>query len=82
VNGELPAHLVEDHVVVPPAVQFQARQAGVPAVLAVHHVVRLARGRGLVTAAGELARLVPQGDQPAQVDRDVVGLAVVCILYL
>ena len=36
---------------VPPAVQFQARQARVPAVLAVHHVVRLAPGRGLVAAA-------------------------------
>jgi hypothetical protein len=48
----------------------------------VHHVVRLTRGRGLVAAAGELTRLVPQGHQPPQVDRDVVGLAVVCILYL
>ena len=31
-------------------------------------------GRGLVAAAGVLARLVPQGDQAPQVDRYVVGL--------
>jgi len=82
VDGECPAHLVEDHVVMPPAVVFQVGQAGVPAVGPVHHVVRLTPGRRLVTAAGELAPLVPQRHQAAQVDRDVVGLAVVRVLYL
>ena len=53
-----------------------------PAVGAVHHVVRFAAGGGLVAAAGELAGLVAQGDQAAQVDGDVVGLALVRILYL
>jgi len=67
---------------VPPTVILQARQAGVPAVGAVHHVVRFAAGGGLVAAAGELAGLVAQGDQAAQVDGDVVGLALVRILYL
>jgi hypothetical protein len=33
-------------------------------------------------SAGELAALVPLRDQAPQVDRDVIGLAVVCILYL
>jgi len=82
VDGELPAHLVQHHVMVPPAVILQACQAGVPAVGAVHHVVRFAAGGGLVAAAGELAGLVAQGDQAAQVDGDVVGLALVRILYL
>ena len=54
VDGELPAHLVEHHVVVPPTVKFQARQARVPAVLAVHDMVRFAAGGGLVAAAGIL----------------------------
>jgi hypothetical protein len=75
VDGELPAHLVQHHVMMPPAVLFQARQARVPAVLAVHHMVGFAAGGRLVAAAGELARLVPQGDKAAQVERDVVGLA-------
>jgi hypothetical protein len=49
-------------VVVPPTVKFQACQAGVPAVLAVHHVVGFAAGGGLVAAAGELAPLAaPRG---------------------
>ena len=82
VDGQLPAHLVQHHVMVPVTVNFQARQAGVPAVLAVHHMVRFAAGGGLGAAAGELAPLVPQGHQPAQVDRDVVGLALVRVLYL
>ena len=51
VDGELPAHLVQHHVMVPPAVILQARQAGAPAVGAVHHVVRFAAGGGLVAAA-------------------------------
>ncbi len=66
----------------PVTVILEVRQAGVPAVLAVHHVVRFTPGCRLVAAAGELAPLVPQGHQEAQVDGDVVGLAVVRILYL
>ncbi len=81
-DGECPSHLVEHNVMMPPAIQFQVRQAGVPAVLAVHHMVRFTAGGGLGAAAGELAPLVPQGHQPAQVDGDVVGLALVLILYL
>jgi len=82
VDGEFPAHLVEHHVMMPPAIVLEVGQAGVAAVLAVDHVVRFAAGGGLGAAAGELAPLVPQGHQPAQVDRDVVGLALVRILYL
>ena len=41
------------HHVVVPAVILEICQAGVPAVLAVHHVMRLAAG-GLVAAAGVL----------------------------
>ena len=37
-------------------------------------VVGLTAGRRLVTAAGELARLIPQRDQAPQVDRDLVAL--------
>jgi hypothetical protein len=81
-EDQLPAHLVQDHEVVPMTVVLQAGQTGPAAVRAVHHVVRLASGRGLVAAAGELAMLVPQRDQPAQVEGDVVGLALVRILYL
>jgi hypothetical protein len=66
---------MEYHVVVPPAIVLQVRQAGPAAVGAVHHVVGFASGDGLVAAAGVLAALVPQGDQPAQMNRDVVGLA-------
>jgi hypothetical protein len=33
-------------------------------------------------SAGELAALVAQRDQVAEMNRDVVGLALVCILYL
>jgi hypothetical protein len=82
VDGECPAQLVQYDVVVPVAVELEAVQAGVAAVGAVYHVVRLAGAGGLVAAAGELARLVPQRHQPPQVQRDVIGLAVVCILYL
>jgi hypothetical protein len=39
----------------------------------VHHVVRLAPGGRLVTAARVLAALVPQRDQPPQVRRDLAG---------
>ncbi len=66
----------------PPTVVLEVGQAGVAAVLAVHHVVRFTPGGGLGAAAGELAGLVPQGDQAAQVEGDVVGLALVRILYL
>ena len=74
INGQFPAHLVQHHVMVPPTKILQIGQAGPPAVLAVHHVVRLTSGRGLVTAAGELAPLVPQRHQPPQVGRYLVGL--------
>jgi hypothetical protein len=74
-HGQGPTHLVQHHVVVPPAPVLEASQACVPAVGAVDHVVRFAGGRGLVAAAWELARLVPQRHQAPQVHRDVVGLA-------
>jgi hypothetical protein len=82
VDDQLPAELVQHDVVMPPAPVLQAGQAGAAAVGAVHHVVRFARGGRLVTAAGELAPLVAQRDQAAQVDRDVVSSALVRILYL
>src|SRR5580698_6567369 len=75
VDGQGPAEFVQDDVVVPPAVAFEVVQAGVAAVCAVDHVVGFAAGGGLVAAAGVLAVLVPQGDQAAQVGRDLVGLA-------
>jgi hypothetical protein len=82
VDGQAPAELVQDDVVVPPAKVFEIGEAGVAAVGAVLDVVRFAAGRGLVAAAGVLARLIPQGDQAPQVEGDVVGLALVRILYL
>jgi hypothetical protein len=57
-DGELPAHLVEHHVMVP-AVILEVDQAGPAAVLPVHDVVRLASGRGLVAAA----LVLPQSTQ-------------------
>jgi hypothetical protein len=81
-HGQRPAHLVQHHVVVPPAVAFQAGQAGAAAVGPVHHMMGFAAGGRLVAAAGELTRLIPERDQAAQVDRDVVGLALVRFLYL
>jgi hypothetical protein len=74
VGGQDPAHLVEHHVMVPPVV-LEVGEAGPASAGAVDDVVGFASRRGLVTAAGELAGLVPQRDQPPQVDRDVVGLA-------
>jgi hypothetical protein len=82
VDGQVPAELVQDDVVVPPAVVLEVGQAGVAAVGAVGDVVGFTAGGGLVAAAGELARLVPQRDQAPQVQGDVVGLALVRILYL
>src|ERR1700733_536200 len=61
VDGQDPAEFVQDDVVVPPAVALEVGQAGVPAVVAVDHVVGFAAGRGLVAAAGALACLVPAG---------------------
>ena len=82
VDGQGPAEFVQHHVVVPPTVILKVGQAGAAAVGAVDYVVGFAAGRGLVAAAGELARLVPQRDQAPQMDGDVVGLALVRILYL
>src|SRR5580704_15512978 len=75
VDGEDPAEFVQDDVVVPPAVVLEVGEAGAAALFAVLDVVGFAAGRGLVTAAGELACLVPEGDEAPQVDRDVVGFA-------
>jgi hypothetical protein len=66
-------------VVVPPAVVLEVGQAGVAAVGSVLDVVGFTGRGGLVAAAGELACLVPQGDQAPQMDGDVVGLALVRI---
>src|SRR5580700_8865851 len=74
VDGQGPAQLVQHDVMMPPAVIFEVGQAGVAAVGSVPDVVGLTAGRGLVAAAGVLARLIPQRDQPAQMERDVVGL--------
>jgi hypothetical protein len=82
VDGQGPAEFVQDHVVVPPAVVFEVFQAGAAAVGAVGDVVRFAGRGGLIAAAGVLARLIPQRDQPAQVQRDLVGLALVLRLRL
>ncbi|HJY57491.1 MAG TPA: hypothetical protein VJ418_14010 [Streptosporangiaceae bacterium] len=73
VDVQGPAEFVQDDVVVPPVV-LEVVQAGVPAVGAVGDVVGFAGCGGLAAAAGVLARLVPQGDQAAQVEGDVVGL--------
>jgi hypothetical protein len=50
-DREFPAHLVQHHVMVPVIVILEIREAGVPAVGPVHHVVRLTARRGLVAAA-------------------------------
>ena len=70
---EGPAELMQHDVVVPPAEVLEVREAGAATVDEVLDVVRLAADGGLVTAAGILAGLVPQGDQAAEVDRDVIG---------
>src|SRR5260370_5299623 len=74
VDGQGPAQFVQDHVVVPPAVVLEVGEAGAAAVGAVGDVVGFAAGRRLVAAAGVLAVLIPQRDQPPQVHRDLVGL--------
>src|SRR5260370_412588 len=74
VDGQGPAQLVQDHVVVPPAVVLEVGEAGAAAVGAVGDVVGLAAGRRLVTAPGILAGLIPQRDQPPQVTPDLVAL--------
>src|ERR1700719_1132096 len=74
VGGQGPAEFVKHDVVVPPAVVLEVSEAGVAAVFAVGDVVGFAAGRGLVAAAGELACLVPQRDQPPQVEGYLVGL--------
>jgi hypothetical protein len=66
---------VQYDVVVEPAPVLEVGEAGGAAVGPVHHVVRFAGVRRLVTAAGEPAPLVPQRHQAPQVDRDLIGLA-------
>ena len=56
VDGQLPAQLVQDDVVVPPAVVLEVGQAGPSAVVPVLDVVWFAAGRGLVAAV----RMLPQ----------------------
>jgi hypothetical protein len=82
VDGQLPAELVQQDVVVPVAAAFEVDQAGGAAVGAVDDMVRFAGRGGLVAAAGVPAALVAQRDQPPQVDGDVVGLGLVRVLYL
>jgi hypothetical protein len=67
VDGQGPAEFVQDDVVVPPTIIFEVGGAGAAAVGAVGDVVGFASGGGLVAAAGELARLVPERDEAAQV---------------
>jgi hypothetical protein len=74
-DGQLPARLVQQDVMMPPAVVLEVGQAGAAAVFAVCDVVGFAAGRGLIAAARMLASLVAHCDQAPQVDRDVVGLA-------
>ena len=57
VDGELPAHLMQQDVMMPPAPVFEVSEAGGAAVGAVPHMVRFTAGRGLVAAAHELAAL-------------------------
>jgi hypothetical protein len=58
VGGQGPAQLVQDHVVMPPAVIFKVREAGVAAVLAVGDVMGLA-ARGRLVAAAQLVVIHP-----------------------
>jgi hypothetical protein len=82
VDGQDPAELVQYHVMVPPTITFEVHEAGGAAVGPVDHVVGFASRGWLVAPAGVLARLVAEGDQAAQVDRGVVGLALVRVLCL
>jgi hypothetical protein len=67
VDGQGPAEFVQDDVVVPPAIIFEVGEAGAAALGAMGDVVGFAGRGGLVAAAGELARLVPERDEAAQV---------------
>jgi hypothetical protein len=63
VDGQLPAELVQQHVVVPVTAAPEVGQAGGAAVGAVDHVLGFAARGGLVAAAGVPAALVAQRDQ-------------------
>jgi hypothetical protein len=82
VDGQDPAELVQHHVMVPPTVALKVREAGDPAVSPVHHMMRLTPASRLIAPPGVLARLIAQRHQPPQVDRDVIGLALVRVLCL
>jgi hypothetical protein len=60
-DGEGPAELVQQHVVVPPAIIFEVGEAGGAAVGPVGHVVRFTAGGGLAAAAGPLTMLIRHG---------------------
>ena len=63
VDGQGPAQLMQDHVMMPPTVIFEVSEAGVAAVLAVGDVMGLtARGR-LVAAAGMLPLSTQEAEQ-------------------
>jgi hypothetical protein len=53
-DRQSPAEFVQHHVMVPPTVIFEVREAGVPAVGAVGDVVGFTARGGLVAAAGML----------------------------
>lgn len=61
-DGQGPAQLMQDHVMVPPTVIFEILEAGVAAVGSVLDVVGLTAGRGLVAAA----RMLPQSTQETE----------------
>src|ERR1035441_105138 len=71
VQDDGPAPLMDDDMVVEPAVQSAVVDAGLAAVGLVGDVVDLAAGRGLVAAAGEPAVLVPLDHHAADRGRDV-----------
>jgi WD40 repeat protein len=73
VEDDGPAPLVDDDLVVKEAEQGAVGDASRAAVGLVAQVVHLAAGRGLVTAAGEPAVLVPQDHRAADRGRDVPG---------
>ncbi len=61
VDGELPAFLMQQHVVMPPAPVLKICQAGAAAVLPVPHVVGFTSGGRLVAAAEVAATLWSRG---------------------